>query len=616
MRFYLKINAVLFLLLNLLFSCNKQMPERQRPVGEHMVKVGFEAFSGDSDLKSAVSVGDSYINNVIACIYDTRGMLVGELSFSGGTVGYINLMTGRAYNVYAIANVPHFSAPERESEILSMRYNLARISDLDKSGFPMVSKVQISITGSSLKVRLNMIRLVSRISFTKESSSLPGFKITSVRLMNAPLDASYFKGLSAATATAEGDYATAEDLNVLNGGGAVDFYMLENCQGVLLPDNTDPAKKVPGNLPAAKSELCTYFEVTAVLDGTSGLTGPVTYRFYLGQDLVSDFNVFRNHHNKVTLVVTSGGLDEVSWRIDSDELIPVPVPIMAVGSKGLICYTDENGSVRRQTVGTHTWNDVIFAGGKYVAVGDNGSIAVSSDGVSWDLQIVGTANWQSVAYGNGCFIVAGYYERFVTGSSYTKRIFGYVARSTDAGRWTLTEDADHAWYDIIYGNGAFLASGSYEMWGTSTTSWITKRSSNGSTWYKHDCGSRVYTCLLAGKNEYVALTSGTYVYSYYGQDWSAPNYGGFANIDEVVWDKKRKYVAVGRTGNVVYSSDCRNWSASSVPETKTWYHVTYGKDRFFAVGSGGSAIYSADGETWYKINMGITNTLYSVCVMN
>ncbi len=609
-------NLCLFLFLFLFHSCREYEPERVKPLGEHKVKVEFEVFSDNADVKSSVQAQENYINNTVICAYDRDGMLVGEVELSGKYTGYMTLLTGRTYDVYALANVKDFSAPKYEGEIFGMRYAIGDISEFDRYGFPMATRVTITVSENEMKVRLNMVRTVSRISFSAESSSLPGFRVTSVRLMNAPMDVTCFRSSSAATSTADGDSATDRDLDIINSGGSADFYMFENCQGVLLPDNTDPAKKVPGNLPAAKSELCTYFEVTAVLDGTSGLTGPVTYRFYLGQDLVSDFNVFRNHHNKVTLVVTSGGLDEVSWRIDSDELIPVPVPIVAVGSKGLICYTDENGSVRRQTVGTHTWNDVIFAGGKYVAVGGNGSIAVSSDGVSWDLQIVGTANWQSVAYGNGCFIVAGYYERFVTGSSYTKRIFGYVARSTDAGRWTLTEDADHAWYDIIYGNGAFLASGSYEMWGTSTTSWITKRSSNGSTWYKHDCGSRVYTCLLAGKNEYVALTSGTYVYSYYGQDWSAPNYGGFANIDEVVWDKKRKYVAVGRTGNVVHSSDCRNWSASSVPETKTWYHVTYGKDRFFAVGSGGSAIYSADGETWYKINMGITNTLYSVCVMN
>ena len=609
-------SAVLFVVLNLLLSCSKQQLERQRPVGEHTVKVGFEAFSVDPDVKSVVSASDNYIKSVIVCIYDRRGMLVGEVTFSGGSVGYVSLITGKSYNVYAVANVPDFSAPERESDILSMRHGMKSISDLDKYGFPMVSNVRISITDSGLKVRLNMTRLVSRISFSKESSSLPGFKVTSVRLMNAPLDVSYFKRSSAATVTADGDCATEEDLKVLNSGGAVDFYMLENCQGVLLPNNTDPGKKVPDNLPPSKSSLCTYVEVTATLDGASGMTGPLTYRFYLGQDLVSDFNVFRNHHNKVTLVVTSGGLEEVSWRIDSDELIPVPVPIVAVGTKGLICYTDANGSVKRQTVGSYTWNDVIFAGGKYVAVGNSGSIAVSNDGVTWDLHIVGTADWQSVAYGKGCFVAAGSYERLVPGSSYTKRSFGYVARSVNGGQWSLTEDADHTWNDIVYGNGYFLVTGQYGMWDTSTTSWITMKSSDGISWKKYNNGSRDYTCLLAGNNEYIALTSGTYVYSYYGYDWSSAKYGGFANIDDMVWDKQRKYVAVGRTGNVVYSPDCRNWTASSIPEKKNWYHVTYGKGRFFAVGSGGSAIYSADGKIWYKINLGITNTLYSACVMN
>lgn len=609
-------NLCLFFFLFLFNSCREYEPERVKPLGEHKVKVEFEVFSDNKDLKSSVQTQENYINNTVICAYDRDGMLVGEVEFSGKYTGYMTLFTGRTYSVYALSNVKDFSAPKYEGEIFEMRYAISDISEFERHGFPMASRVRVTISENDMKVRLNMVRMVSRITFSAESSSLPGFRVTSVRLMNAPMDVTCFQPSSATTRTAEGDSATDRDLDIINSGGSADFYMFENCQGVLLPDNTDPREKVPDNLPAAKSELCTYFEVTAVLDGTSGLTGPVTYRFYLGQDLVSDFSVFRNHHNKVTLVVTSGGLDEVSWRIDSDELIPVPVPIVAVGSKGMICYTDANGAVKRQTVGSDCWNDVIFAGGKYVAVGNNGSIGVSNDGVMWDLQIVGTANWRSVAYGNGCFVVAGYYERPVPGSSYSNRTFAYVARSLNADQWTLTEDPDYIWSDIVYGNGSFLVTGRYGMWDSSLTYWITMKSSDGISWVKSNNGSRDYPALLAGDGEFIGLDSGSYIYSEDGNNWSGNIYGGFSNMDDFVWDKKRKYVATGRFGNVAYSSDCRNWSASQVPVDGSWNGLTYGKERFVAVGENGATIYSADGKTWYKINLGITNTLYSVCVMN
>ena len=61
-----------------------------------------------------------------------------------------------------------------------------------------------------------------------------------------------------------------------------------------------PGRKVPDNIPG-KAGLCTYIEVEGTFNGEDVLNGDVVYRFYLGEDVTSDFNIFRNSENQSRL---------------------------------------------------------------------------------------------------------------------------------------------------------------------------------------------------------------------------------------------------------------------------------------------------------------------------
>jgi hypothetical protein len=122
-----------------------------------------------------------------------------------------------------------------------------------------------------------------------------------------------------------GDYASSQDLQSINSGGNISFYAYENCQGVLLPDNPHAESKIPLSIPA-NEKLCTYLEMTASFsgkyDGVNVSSDNVKYRFYLGADNCSDFNVKRNTDINVHLKVTEDRIFDESWRVDYGADLP------------------------------------------------------------------------------------------------------------------------------------------------------------------------------------------------------------------------------------------------------------------------------------------------------
>ncbi|WP_455625486.1 DUF4906 domain-containing protein [Parabacteroides sp.] len=118
------------------------------------------------------------------------------------------------------------------------------------------------------------------------------------------------------------------------------LYMFENKQGKI-DGIENPVNKKPA---AGRENYCSYIEVKALyrydmpddaVETPNSFEGTITYRFYLGENATTDFNVTRNHHYMLTLKLSGwGGLvegkvidgstynpnpDEVSWRVDYEE---------------------------------------------------------------------------------------------------------------------------------------------------------------------------------------------------------------------------------------------------------------------------------------------------------
>ncbi len=67
-------------------------------------------------------------------------------------------------------------------------------------------------------------------------------------------------------------------------------------------------------------EFGTYLEVTGYYVGPLS-SGPITYRFMLGNDAVDNYDVTRNHHYKITMCFRGNGND-VDWHVQYKEIPP------------------------------------------------------------------------------------------------------------------------------------------------------------------------------------------------------------------------------------------------------------------------------------------------------
>ena len=124
------------------------------------------------------------------------------------------------------------------------------------------------------------------------------------------------------------------------------FFMYENMQGNNETPNTDQTKKTPpalGGLVSSadvvkKDKTCSYIEVSTDYKASSSLnpgeanTGTVVYRFFLGADILENFDVARNTHYKVTLTLSGdGGIKEGTWRVETDIMSDFTIDDVYIG---------------------------------------------------------------------------------------------------------------------------------------------------------------------------------------------------------------------------------------------------------------------------------------------
>jgi len=101
------------------------------------------------------------------------------------------------------------------------------------------------------------------------------------------------------------------------------FYVPENMQGTLLPGNTDSRKKTREELisqgKSAAEPYVTYVEFEGSLDPSAGgYGGDVTYRFYVGADNCSNFDLERGREYDIRLSFRVGSLFQPDWKVQLD----------------------------------------------------------------------------------------------------------------------------------------------------------------------------------------------------------------------------------------------------------------------------------------------------------
>lgn len=207
------------------------------------------------------------------------------------------------------------------------------------------------------------------------------------------------------------------------------------------------------------------------------------------------------HANGIFIAVGEGGvilrsMDGVAWSeiasITSTELYDVEYgnnKFIAVGLWGTVLYSAD-GLQWTPTQGTGTAYNVVFFNGAFYQAGSYGNLSRSTNGIDWTaITIAGQNNISVIVAGNNCLIVGSYWgdvwrsgdgvswvkvssgtSQGLYGGVYGDGTFvlggtgGTIIFSTDGTNWTQAATGAQSTMNfqaIAYGNGIFLASGSY-----------------------------------------------------------------------------------------------------------------------------------------------------------
>ena len=322
-----------------------------RPCGQ--VSIGFDIPGMHCGTRSSFLSDESGIRDVNVFLYRAGRLEWQEWRDSGAPLT-LELLEGETYSLYALANVGERQAPASESDMHQYVLDLDLSAQEDR--LPMASSPGLSFTvlpplpdggiPAGNQVQVELIRLAAKYDFRVDRTALQygSFTVESVRIRQAARLMDVFGPGSAVQSpeqVADGDYASESDLARLNQSGAVAFYLLENCQGTLLPGNTDPWRKEYFDASVAgKAPLCTYLEVKGrYTDRSGGLHATHTYRMFLGSDATTNFDVLRNTEYTLTLSVTDLGVFRESWKVERGSVTDVrslrfEPPVVEIASPG------------------------------------------------------------------------------------------------------------------------------------------------------------------------------------------------------------------------------------------------------------------------------------------
>lgn len=333
------------------------------------IRIEYDSFD-EAGTKSSYSFGESEIRDIQLFIVD-KNRRVYESIYAESIYGLEFIgEKGQDYLIYAVANMGGKITLTGISSQSSFESSLS-FPALPANGIPMISKeaAQVSVNGQDCSVHIKMVRMAARIDLHINKERLGnknGFTVGSVLLHDASVRDAY-------------DIASGKDLQVINRGGTISLYAMENLQGTLLPNNRDPWAKVPENIPGA-ADKCTYLEVRCSYESNGISSDNITYRMYLGSDNTSNFDVRRNTVYNLTLIPTEGEIYGFrgSWKIESSDWngkIPISISFSETYKELFVKGPNAGGKDSWTPVLKVEYSDGSFAEKKASLSSKNSSIA-------------------------------------------------------------------------------------------------------------------------------------------------------------------------------------------------------------------------------------------------
>ncbi|MGM9762886.1 MAG: hypothetical protein ACI3ZQ_02560 [Candidatus Cryptobacteroides sp.] len=304
---------------------------------------------------------DTKISNVYLAVYCKGALITVQEAAYLDKIELKGVHYGEKYNLYAMANidVQHNAIedifPYMEAGLQESGYSLSgSYMEIDRLGLPMVaSKRDVEFEKGGKPVVMNLVRLFAKLTLSFNFDGLlkdcndkgiyeefdQCFMITGAKIRQAASVLYPFvepDGRKAASADEISDDADHNDIDLyMTSDGSPGqqksylFYVPENCQGKLLPDNKDNMCKTKENISNLGgkdySSLCTYLDVKCTLDGSVidesvlPYAGDITYRYYLGEDNCSDFSIKRNIAYNMTVDYSLDGMTLMgNWKVEHE----------------------------------------------------------------------------------------------------------------------------------------------------------------------------------------------------------------------------------------------------------------------------------------------------------
>lgn len=317
-----------------------------------------------------------------------KGLSVSNNSLNNAVEYNIHLNDG-TYKIRAIANANKDMEGMSLSQVDGERYDLQG----KRPQFIMYASREVTLNNGKGSAELALTRIYSKITVKVEPSGLDeGVVITpiSISYHNIPSTGGFSKNMidKENVVASNEEFLLKDDLSKSH-EEAIPFYMYENSQPTGLYstqkqiDKDFPTTKKPPvgydktpyyfNKPINITETIStdkqssYIEVIANYKKNSIEIGTIKYRFFLGKNYYDDFNVERNTHYKITLLLSgTGGKDEVSWRVETDMEREINVSDIYIGyldkSSGDITVTTKDGNLLRDlTITTNTSNNIVMS---------------------------------------------------------------------------------------------------------------------------------------------------------------------------------------------------------------------------------------------------------------
>ncbi len=238
-------------------------------------------------------------------------------------------------------------------------------SSLNSTGLPMCGSARINaseiVAGGTTSKTLTLRRLLSKVNITvnksgmlsgaSDGSALAGgsLKLRQVSKVLRPFAAEADRRAQSASEM----YSADTDWHNFTGGSGKDvidsgvtLYIPENRQG------TGSGTTQSGKTPASGREaLATYLEYTATKSGGSdGVSGNLTYKAYLGENEVSDFNVIGDKVYTATLSLSWDGMWEGSWRVSQGDWADTRALVISAAAGSTTAMISSNTKAGSQKV--------------------------------------------------------------------------------------------------------------------------------------------------------------------------------------------------------------------------------------------------------------------------